>query len=249
MRGMGQGRDIGIGQDDAGTCFDMRGEDHLGAHPADRIHDLVNGGRRIGGPRAGALLPGHHHFGLGRKAAHVENLAPAEGKPAVADDQHALARAELPRHRLHPESAAARHHRHGIGGIDLFQHGRDIAHHRLELCRHVVQRPVGEDHGKFLQPVRVDVRQQGGHGQVLRSRFRLLFSAPAPCHATGFFSVEIPRGSGGWPPVRPQPRGPGRRSSLSRTFASTCPTPGSVMIRRRSTRSKSAMSRATTRRR
>ena len=41
----------------------------------------------------------------------------------------------------------------------------------------------------------------------------------------------------------------GRRSSLSKTLASTSPAPGSVMMRRRKTRSKSAISRATTRRR
>jgi hypothetical protein len=45
------------------------------------------------------------------------------------------------------------------------------------------------------------------------------------------------------------PKGPGRRSSVKSTLASTFPTPGSVMIRRLSTRSKSAMSRATTRKR
>jgi hypothetical protein len=43
------------------------------------------------------------------------------------------------------------------------------------------------------------------------------------------------------------PMGPGRLSSDKTTFASTPPTPGNVMIRRRSTRSKSGRSRATTR--
>lgn len=42
------------------------------------------------------------------------------------------------------------------------------------------------------------------------------------------------------------PIGPGLRSSLSNTFASTSPAPGSVMMRRRNTRSKSERSRATT---
>jgi hypothetical protein len=67
-------------------------------------------------------------------------------------------------------------------------------------------------------------------------------------------SREAARAAAGHPLGQPPPSlgqfaypsGPGRRSSLSSTFASTLPTPGSVMIRRLSTRSKSLMSRATT---
>ena len=51
QRGIGQGSDVVVGQDDPGAGFHMRREDRFGTHFADLRHHLFDGGRRIGRPR------------------------------------------------------------------------------------------------------------------------------------------------------------------------------------------------------
>ena len=52
----------------------------------------------------------------------------------------------------------------GLRVVRLLQDARDVAHHALELLRHVVERAVGEDDRVFEQAVGVDVGEQAGHG-------------------------------------------------------------------------------------
>ena len=62
---------------------------------------------------------------------------------------------------------AARHDDGRRRSVDVFQHAGNVAHHALELLRHVVERAVGEDHRILEQTVGVDGGQQSGHGEIL----------------------------------------------------------------------------------
>ena len=244
MRGRGQGGDVVIGQDDPGGGLHMRGEDDVGLLFADPGGDLLDRRRGEGRLCAVAGCPGLHHGDLAAEAAGLEDLAPAEGEPAVAHHQRLGAASELAGDSLHAVGTAAWHDRHPVGPIDLAQPCRDVAHHLLEGPRHVVERAIRKDHREFVETAGVHIlAQRHGHTPLL------LRKGLARCAAIG----KTSDGRGTQSRHRAEPAraqsGPGRRSSVSTTLASTRPTPGRVMIRRRSTRSKSGMSRATTRRR
>jgi hypothetical protein len=77
--------------------------------------------------------------------AHADDLRPAVGKPAVADDDDGFVCRKLPRHRFHAEGAAARHESDVAAPVNRFEHAGDIAHHAAKLLAHVMERAVGRD--------------------------------------------------------------------------------------------------------
>src|SRR5690554_5732069 len=84
-------------------------------------HYLFDWRRRKRRLRAGHFLCGSENRGLRGNGTHVEDLAPAETEPAVADDQTMLACCELARHGFHAIGAAARNHDGRLRVIDLLQ--------------------------------------------------------------------------------------------------------------------------------
>ncbi len=160
---VGHGTQVVVGQDHARGGLDMRGENDLRSFFGYPRRDLLDRGRGKGRLGTVAGAPRLHHGFRRRDRARLEYLAPAIGKPAVADHQRLRVRRQLPRHGLHRVGAAARHDGHCLGIIDLAQHRRDIAHHALEFGAHVVERPVSEDDGIFQQAIGVDCVKQGGH--------------------------------------------------------------------------------------
>jgi hypothetical protein len=110
------------------------------------------------------------HGLLRRNLPHLQNLRPAVAEPAVADDERLATGRELARHGLHAEAAAAGDDDRRACAVDLLQQAGNVAHHALELLRHVVQRAVGEDDRVLEQTVGIDRWQQTGHGDSLRGR-------------------------------------------------------------------------------
>ena len=149
----------------------MRGKHHLRFLLGDGGQHFVQRRRREGGLITCVDRARLEYLGLGRNPAHLEDLRPAVAEPAVADHQALLIGRQLPRHRLHAVSAAARHHRHGMGVVDLFQGGGDITHHALKRLRHMVQRAVGVDHRIFDQAIGIDVGADLGHSGLQPIRF------------------------------------------------------------------------------
>ena len=145
----------------------MGGKNNVGFLRLDGGHHLVNRCRCEGRVFVGAHLAGLEHDLLGRNAAHLENLSPAVAEPAIAQHQALLAGTELAGHGLHAKGAAARHHRHRLGVIDLFQDGGDVTHHALKTLGHVIECAIGVNHRIFKQTIRVHIGQQAGH-KVLR---------------------------------------------------------------------------------
>ena len=163
MRSPGHRRDVIIRQNNPRRCFHMRRKHHIGARRVYFRHHFVNRRRRKRRARPRPVRPRHHHRHRAGKAAGVKNLAPPIGKPAIAHHKRMLAIAELPRHRLHRVRPAAGHQGHGIGVVNLAQHGRYIAHHTLKPARHMVERPIREYHREFFQPVGVNIWAKSGH--------------------------------------------------------------------------------------
>ena len=110
-----------------------------------------------GGLRFSGSLARLDHSVRGGDLAHVKNLRPAVAEPAVADDHHVFAAGKLAGHRFHAVGAAAGHQHGGMRAIDFLEHAGNVRHHALKALGHVVEGPVGVDHRKFEQAVRVDI--------------------------------------------------------------------------------------------
>src|SRR5690606_2256430 len=141
--------DVVVGQHQARGRFHVRGKDHGGFFLADGGHDVLNGCRREGCGRLGARAPCLQHGAGGRDLASFKDLRPAVAEPAVADHQHTFATGKLARDSFHAIGATTGYYCHSGSLVDLLEVAADIAHYLLELLRHVVQRAVGEYHGKF----------------------------------------------------------------------------------------------------
>ena len=135
----------------------MRGEDDVGPCLTDLCLNLLDRRGRKGRVDLVAGAAGFHDMGLSAEAARFEDLTPAIGEPAVADDHCLSLLTELPRDRLHREGAAAGNDGDRMGLVDLAQHLRDVPHHVLEVLAHVIERAVGEDDREFLEPAGVDI--------------------------------------------------------------------------------------------
>ena len=95
----------------------------------------------------------------------VEDLRPAVGEQAVADDEAPPTRRQLPGDRFHGVGAATRDDRDGLGTVGRAQDVDDVLHHPDEALRHVVQRTVGEDDRVLEQAIGIDVGARKGHSQ------------------------------------------------------------------------------------
>ena len=86
-------------------------------------------------------------------SAHLENLRPAVGEPAVADDHDLLPGGKLAGDSLHAEGSAAGHDDSRVGMVDLAQNRVEIVHDALERPRHVIERAIGKDHRELHQTI------------------------------------------------------------------------------------------------
>jgi hypothetical protein len=168
VHGIGDGTQVGVGQQHAGRRLDVRREHHVRLRVADGRDHLRDGRRRVGRLPARLDRARLQHRRLRRDPAHVEDLRPAVAEPPVADDQAIPAGSELPGHRFHPERAAARNDDRRVGAVDLLENAGDVLHHALKGARHVIEGTIGEHHGVFEQTLGVDVGQQAGHGELSR---------------------------------------------------------------------------------
>ena len=134
----------------------MRGKDDIGPCLANRCGHFGDRGRGKGGAAVISGLPGLENCRLGGKPPGVKNLAPAIRKPPIPHDQRMRVGPELPGDRLHRIGAATGNQSHMIGRVNCFQHRRNVAHNPLESLGHMVQRPVGEDHRKLIQSIRIN---------------------------------------------------------------------------------------------
>ena len=166
VHSVGNGADIIVRQDHAGSGFNVRRKDQVGSLGGDRRDNLFDRRRGEGGVGTVFDLAGFE-YGVGRRdVAGLEDLRPAEAEPAVADDQAIPAGSELAGNRFHAKRAAARHDNDGGGVVDLAQGRRDVVHDTLELLRHMVHCAVGVDDRVFEQAFGIDVGQQAGHGNL-----------------------------------------------------------------------------------
>ena len=141
----------------------MRCEDHVGFFNDNLGHDLVQRDRR---KRCLAALfdrLGFEDDFLGRNTAGVKNLRPAEAEPAIADYHTLLVIPELTGNGFHAVGTATGDDHHRMRVVDRLQRRRDVGHNPLKRLGHMIERAVGEDHGVFKQPVRVDIGIKCGH--------------------------------------------------------------------------------------
>jgi hypothetical protein len=155
MGSVGDRLEVFIGQDDACGGFHVRGENDARPLLANPGGDHLDGFRRKGRGGFVADLRGLDHGGFRGNVTHLEDLRPAVGEPAVADDHHLVVRGKLAGDRLHAEGAAAGHDDGSIGVIDFAEHGVEIGHDTLERLGHVIERTIGKDHREFHQTFRI----------------------------------------------------------------------------------------------
>ena len=157
MHGVGHLLQVIVGQDHASRGFNMRSEHHgwlersdLGPHFSDgcRCPRLLN---------AAANRPCLENGCMRRDLAHIDDLGPAVGEPAVTNDENRFVARKLTSHGFHAESSAAGYERDAVCVVNRFEHAGNIAHDTAKLLTHVVERAVGVDHRKFEQSAGVDV--------------------------------------------------------------------------------------------
>mmetsp|Transcript_17405 Transcript_17405/g.36462 ORF Transcript_17405/g.36462 Transcript_17405/m.36462 type:complete len:346 (-) Transcript_17405:255-1292(-) len=156
--GLGGLADVVVGEDHAGGCLDVGGEEDCGAFFRDFFHDIVDGVGGVVHVRAVGVLGGDglgFEDGVGggygvARAAHVEDFGPAEGEPAVADDHHVFVGSELAGYCFHAEGSRTRHDSNFVRIVSSLQQIVKVPHDLLKRFTHQVQRTIGKDDGIFL---------------------------------------------------------------------------------------------------
>ena len=132
VNSIGYGAQIIVGQDNASCGLYVGSEDQVRLVGADFGDHIFNGGGGKLGLSAGVGLARLEHRFAGRDATHFENLTPTVAEPAVADNQALFVLRKLPCHSFHAEGATAGNDGNGIGVVDVFERGGNVAHHLLE---------------------------------------------------------------------------------------------------------------------